>query len=231
MKSLIVKLPQLPRKLRFHFYKNWNFLIFKINGVKFGRNLKVFNRLYLFKHPEAIITIGDNFFFTSGDSFNPLCRNIRGSIYLPENRSELIIGDNVGISSACIWAKESITIGNRVLIGGDSIILDTDAHNLDYHVRALRCERYDSKDNLNMADKLQIESHLLKERTLDSLTAKSAPIVIEDDVLIGTRCIILKGVTIGARSIIGSGSVVTKSIPSDCIAAGNPAKVIKYNKK
>ena len=46
--------------------------------------------------------------------------------------------------------------------------------------------------------------------------------------MIGTRCIILKGVTIGARSIIGSGSIVTKSIPSDCIAAGNPCKVIKY---
>lgn len=40
--------------------------------------------------------------------------------------------------------------------------------------------------------------------------------------------IILKGVTIGARSIIGAGSVVTKSIPSDCIAGGNPAKVIRY---
>ena len=51
--------------------------------------------------------------------------------------------------------------------------------------------------------------------------------MIEDDVLIGTRCIILKGVTIGARSVIGSGSVVTKSIPPDCIAAGNPCKVVK----
>ena len=52
-------------------------------------------------------------------------------------------------------------------------------------------------------------------------------VIIEDNVLIGKRCIILKGVTIGARSIIGSGSVVTKSIPADCIAAGNPCKVIK----
>ena len=39
---------------------------------------------------------------------------------------------------------------------------------------------------------------------------------------------ILKGVTIGARSVIGSGSVVTKSIPADCIAAGNPCKIIRY---
>ena len=56
---------------------------------------------------------------------------------------------------------------------------------------------------------------------------KSAPVVIEDDVWVGAHCIILKGVTIGARSIIGAGSVVTKSIPADCVAAGNPCKVIK----
>lgn len=56
---------------------------------------------------------------------------------------------------------------------------------------------------------------------------KSAPVVIEDDVWVGAHCIILKGVTIGARSVIGAGSVVTKSIPADCVAAGNPCRVIK----
>ena len=56
---------------------------------------------------------------------------------------------------------------------------------------------------------------------------KSPPIVIEDDVWVGAHSIILKGVTIGARSIIGAGSVVTKSIPADCVAAGNPCRVIK----
>lgn len=53
--------------------------------------------------------------------------------------------------------------------------------------------------------------------------------MIGDDVFIGTNCIILKGVTIGARSIIAAGSVVTKSIPADCIAGGNPAKIIRRN--
>ena len=51
--------------------------------------------------------------------------------------------------------------------------------------------------------------------------------MIGDDVLIGMNCLILKGVTIGDRSVIGAGSVVTQSIPADVIAAGNPAKVIK----
>lgn len=62
----------------------------------------------------------------------------------------------------------------------------------------------------------------------DTQTAKASSISIEDDVLIGTCSIILKGVTIGARSIIAAGSVVTKSIPADCIAGGNPCKVIRY---
>lgn len=44
---------------------------------------------------------------------------------------------------------------------------------------------------------------------------------------LGANVMVLKGVKIGARSIIGAGSVVTRDIPSDCIAAGNPARVIK----
>lgn len=103
----------------------------------------------------------------------------------------------------------SITIGNYVKIGGDCIIMDTDAHSLNFNIRR------------------SIEKNEQGYR-VDGLAAATAPIIIEDDVLIGTRCIILKGVIIGARTVIGSGSVVTKSIPADCIAAGNPCRVIKY---
>lgn len=56
---------------------------------------------------------------------------------------------------------------------------------------------------------------------------KSASVIIEDDVWIETHSIILKGVT-GARSIIGAGSVVTRSIPADCVAVGNPCRVIRF---
>ena len=57
--------------------------------------------------------------------------------------------------------------------------------------------------------------------------ATSQPIIIEDYVWIGTRSIILKGITIGRNSVIGAGSVVTKSIPPNSIAAGNPARIIR----
>lgn len=179
-------------------YVKWNAFKLKITGAKIGRNCSIFNKLYYFLHPKGVIEIGDNFTFSTGSNFNQLSRNIRGSIYVAEN-AVLKIGDNVGISSSCIWVTDSITIGDHVNIGADTLILDTDAHHLDWQERRNGGER------------------------------SSKPIIIEDDAFIGTRSIILKGVTIGARSIIGAGSVVAKSIPPDCVAAGNPCKIIRMN--
>ena len=85
--------------------------------------------------------------------------------------------------------------------GGGTILMDSDAHSLSYVDR-----RESVQDMKNRIDK---------------------EIVVNDDVLIGANSIILKGVHIGARSVVGAGSVVTKNVPSDCIVAGNPAKVIK----
>lgn len=58
---------------------------------------------------------------------------------------------------------------------------------------------------------------------------KTKPIKIGNHVWIGTRVIILKGVTIGDNAIIAAGSVVTKDVPNNTIVAGVPAKVIKTN--
>lgn len=58
-------------------------------------------------------------------------------------------------------------------------------------------------------------------------TLTSAPIKIKEGTWIGERCCVLPGVTIGKKCVIGSGSIVTKSIPDYSMAVGNPAKVIK----
>lgn len=57
---------------------------------------------------------------------------------------------------------------------------------------------------------------------------ESHPVVLEEGVWLGARCIVLKGVTIGRGTTVGAGSVVTRSLPPRCIAAGAPAKVIRY---
>lgn len=110
----------------------------------------------------------------------------------------LEIGNNSGFNGTLIYASNHIYIGNNVNVGGGSRIFDTDFHPLDY-----------------------------KDRRKSLKMTQTAPIIIEDDVFIGADCIILKGVTIGARSIIAAGSVVTKSVPADQIWGGNPAKFIR----
>lgn len=184
-----------------YFFILYNRIYFRLCGIQFGKKMKVFNRVYV--KGKGNITIGDHFLFTSGANINPICRNLRGSLYVPNKQSTIIIGNYVGISSACLWIKDQITIGNQVNIGGDCLIMDNDAHPVDYLKRR---RTPSSRDDGNYG---------------------TAPIVIEDDVWIGARCIILKGVHIGARSIISAGSVVTKDIPADVIAGGNPCRVIK----
>ena len=56
----------------------------------------------------------------------------------------------------------------------------------------------------------------------------SKPITIEDNVWIGGGAILLPGVTIGKNSVIGAGSIVTRSIPENCVAVGNPCRIIKH---
>ena len=195
--------------IRIRFYRLYNRWFFRRKGITFGSNMMAYNKVYLTGYCRpggGACTIGNNFHLTSGDAISPYCRNIRACIHLGSPKAVITIGNNVGMSSPCMRIQMKLTIGNHVNIGGNCIILDTDGHQIDYLAR--RHERDADPNN---------------PRTI----IQSAPITIEDDVWIGANCIIMKGVTIGARSVIGAGSVVTKSIPADYIAAGNPCRVVK----
>lgn len=61
----------------------------------------------------------------------------------------------------------------------------------------------------------------------DYRAGKDRPIVLEDNVWLGLNVVVLKGVHIGKNSLIGANSVVTKDIPANVIAAGNPCRIIK----
>ena len=171
---------------------------FKLYGVVYGKNCRVYGKLYIKLFPDTNVKIGDNFFCSSGQNVNALCANKRGVIYLVHSAT-LIIGNNVGMSSPVIWCNKRIIIGDNVKIGANVILMDTDAHSTDFLLRR------------------------------DSMHDWSEPeaIVIDNDAFIGMNVTILKGVHVGARAIIGAGSIVSHDVPSDCIAAGNPAKIIR----
>lgn len=200
-KARLNKLFHLDMSFKVRFYRLWNILKFRMLGVSLGKGSSIVNKVYLYVGNSAHVSIGDGFDVNSGDNINALCSNIRCSIKVGDNAT-LTIGNLSGMSGGCIWATDNITIGNHVNIGANCIIMDGDIHNTDWRLRHI-------------------------DRTSESpIPYKHRPITIEDDVWIGANSIILKGVTIGARSIIGAGSVVTKDIPADCIAAGNPCRVI-----
>lgn len=190
---------RLCQRVRNQISRYLNLLRLKIYGIRCGKNCIIHGKLFIKLFPTAKCEIGNNFYFSSGWNINALCTNKQGTLYAIDN-AEIIIGNNVGMSSTVIWAHDKIEIKNNVKIGGNCIIIDTDSHSLDY------VKRRDSNTDWGVAK----------------------AILIEDDVLLGANTIVLKGVTIGARTVVGAGSVVTKSLPSDCIACGNPAKVIRY---
>lgn len=116
------------------------------------------------------------------------------------------IADNVGMSQTALCAVGAdITIGSHTLMGGGVKIYSSDFH------------------SLNCQDR--------RDYKADKEHRRSAQVAVGSDCFIGAGSIILKGVTIGDRTVIAAGSVVTKSIPADCIAGGNPARVIRQNKK
>jgi acetyltransferase-like isoleucine patch superfamily enzyme len=111
------------------------------------------------------------------------------------------VGDYFKASGVTLCAANSITIGDRVVMGANAVVTDTDFHSLDSEIRS---SAYDSEQ------------------------AVAKPVSIGADVFIGVNAIILKGVSIGRAAIVGAASVVTKDVPDYAIVAGNPAQVIAY---
>jgi acetyltransferase-like isoleucine patch superfamily enzyme len=172
-----------------------------LNGAIFQKGLKVAGLLKIDVTRRGKLTIGNNLRINSGNNFNVIGRQQKTTFWV---EGELVIGNNVGMSATAIICNHQITIGNNVTIGGNTVIYDTDFHNLDPLIR--------------------------NNKTLDKQTAIKLPVSIEDNVFIGAHTTILKGVTIGKNSIVGACSVVTKSIPANEVWAGNPAKLIKVIK-
>lgn len=93
------------------------------------------------------------------------------------------------------------------------------------YIQALNGIEIDSTVLFSSGVKLISANHDIVDKTRH---IKAKPIIIKKNVWLGVNVIVLPGVEIGENSIIGAGSVVTKTIPPNTIAAGNPAKVIRF---
>lgn len=188
------------RKLRLQcnrsFYTAWNKVNLRIKRISFGPRITFYGFTYFQRAPYSYIELGQNLEFRSDKTSNLIGISKRCLITTLQKNALIKIGNNTGLSGVTIGAAKKIIIGKNVLIGANSLITDTNWHNVDPQLRH---------------------------------TADPSPgeIYIADNVFIGYSTIILKNVTIGENSVIGAGSVVTKNIPANVIAAGNPCIVIR----
>ncbi len=120
--------------------------------------------------------------------------------------SSISVGDDVSLGDrACLIASRSrIVIGSHVMFGPEVIIRGGN-HRIDAVGRFMKSIRDEEK------------------RPEDDLG-----VIIEDDVWIGTRAVVLSGVRIGRGAVVGAGAVVTRNVPPYAIVAGNPARLVRF---
>jgi len=127
-------------------------------------------------------------------------------------RGQIEIGREVYIGDDClISCSDNVRIGQGTLLAHGVQLLDNNSHPRHWRERAQHWKRI-LGDPIELGDLHQKIDH--------------APIHIGEFAWLGLNVIVMRGVTIGDRAIIAPGSVVTKSIPAEVVAAGNPARVI-----
>lgn len=148
---------------------------------------------------DGEIRLGNNVKLFSRRFSNPLVLDVPCSFRLMRPGAKVILGDDTAISGSVICAATSVEIGQRVLIGANCRIFDTDFHPLLPEARRVHATR----------------------------DARSKPIFIGDEVFIGAHCLILKGSILGDGCVVGAGSVVSGTFPARSVIAGNPAVVVR----
>lgn len=169
--------------------------VFLLHSIRASRPMRCVGLPYI--RNEGSIAIGPGAQLNSSRRGNPT--GISDVLVIICGRGgNLQIGRDFKCSNSIIYASQNIRIGDRVMIGTDCKIYDTDFHSL----------------------------YAAERSAFQEYGARSDSISIEDDVFIGTGCVILKGVRIGAGAVVGANSVVCGDIPPGEIWAGNPARRI-----
>lgn len=168
------------------------------------RGVLFVGRTILRTRRKGDIHIGDSCVFNSDITSN-LVGLLNPTILDTRQGGKITVGDHSGFSSVVISSKTQIHIGSRVKCGGNVRIFDHDFHSLSPETRSV----YD----------------------LDVANIRFKPIIIGDDVFIGTNSMILKGTKIGNGTIVAAGSVVFGlDVPPNSLVKGNPAFVVEKKK-
>ena len=109
----------------------------------------------------------------------------------------------------------NVAIGSRTFINYDCLLLD--------------CNRITIGDEVQIAPGVHIytATHPIEAEARRSGIEYALPVVIGDGVWLGGRAVVCPGVTIGANTVVGAGSVVTRDLPANVVAVGNPCRVIR----
>lgn len=178
---------------------------------------------YIQIHPDAVLS--DNFNLDlrapkSGSTYLEIgAKSMVDSSFVFETETGHIkVGERVHIGGGTqLISKNSITIGDDVIIAWNCTIYDHNSHSIHWEER---------KNDVSLEWENAVKGQSVLQNK-DWSVVKSAPITIGDKVWMGFGVTVLKGVTIGEGAVIGACSVVTKDVAPYTVVAGNPAQVVR----
>ncbi|MDG3008143.1 sugar O-acetyltransferase [Paludisphaera mucosa] len=159
---------------------------------------------------------------TARDRARDLCKALNATHEAQTDERRRLLRELFGAGGDTVWMQppfycdygSNITLGERVFFNFNCLVLDVAEVRIgDYTLFGPSVQIYTAMHPMNAAER--------------RLHEYAEPIAIGSDVWVGGAAVICPGVTIGSRSVIGAGSVVTRDVPEGVFAAGNPCRVIR----
>ncbi len=207
--------------------QNCKIIVESESEFKLGDNCKLINATIVVKHQSELVFGNDCLVQSDKPYYEALINVISGSAQFGTNaniKGRVLVNDGcykMGSNSFInhgseIRCENSVTIGDYVFISYFVDVFDTNTHSLDWEAR--KKEVVDGYPNNTVR---------IVQPNVKTVLPVTKPVKIGDSVWVGKYAAIMKGCDIGARSIIGTRSVVTKSFSEDSLICGNPAVFVK----